>query len=119
MSYASGPTAAWSLEQRIRNLEGGDGQALRRRIGMALVVSQMLLEGAIKCGSAVALRYGRDTRFTLDVDAARVQSPVARAVPQRLRGVSGGRLGWVHGQAHPATAGRAFRLRNAAVRGEA
>jgi len=74
VSYASGPTAAWSLEQRIRNLEGGDGQALRRRIGMALVVSQMLLEGAIKGGSAVALRYGRDTRFALDVDAARVQS---------------------------------------------
>src|SRR5690554_4969705 len=41
---------------------------------MALVVvSQMLPEGAIKGGSAMALRYGRNTRFTQDVDATRVQ----------------------------------------------
>jgi len=66
------------LEQRIRNLEGSDGLALRRRIGMALViVGQMLPEGAIKGGSAMALRYGRGTRFTQDLDAARVQ-PLAK-----------------------------------------
>ena len=42
---------------------------------MALVVvGQMLPEGAIKGGSAMALRYGRNTRFTQDLDAARVQS---------------------------------------------
>ena len=42
---------------------------------MALVVvGQMLPEGAIKGGSAMALRYGRGTRFTQDLDAARVQS---------------------------------------------
>lgn len=42
---------------------------------MALVVvGQMLPEGAIKGGSAMALRYGRRTRFTQDLDAARVQS---------------------------------------------
>ena len=41
---------------------------------MALVVvGQMLPEGAIKGGSAMALRYGRGTRFTQDLDAARVQ----------------------------------------------
>lgn len=75
MSYAGAPTSVRSLEQRIRNLEGSDGLALRRRVGMALVVvGQMLPEGAIKGGSAMALRYGRGTRFTQDLDAARVQS---------------------------------------------
>jgi hypothetical protein len=66
------------LEQRIRNLEGTEELAIRRRVGMALVVvGQMLPEGAIKGGSAMALRYGRGTRFTQDLDAARVQ-PLAR-----------------------------------------
>lgn len=75
MSYADPPKSVRSLEQRIRNLEGDDGLALRRRVGMALVVvGQMLPEGAIKGGSAMALRYGRRTRFTQDLDAARVQS---------------------------------------------
>lgn len=42
---------------------------------MALVVvSQMLPEGAVKGGSAMALRYGLGTRFTKDLDAARIQS---------------------------------------------
>lgn len=78
MSYPNAPTSVRSLEQRIRNLEGNDGLALRRRVGMALVVvGQMLPEGAIKGGSAMALRYGRGTRFTQDLDAARVQ-PLAR-----------------------------------------
>jgi ribosomal protein S18 acetylase RimI-like enzyme len=78
VSYADTPTSVRSLEQRIRNLEGDDGLALRRRVGMALVVvGQMLPEGAIKGGSAMALRYGRGTRFTQDLDAARVQ-PLAR-----------------------------------------
>jgi hypothetical protein len=67
-----------SLEQRIRNLEGNDGLAQRRRVAMALVVvGQMLPGGAIKGGSAMALRYGRGTRFTQDLDAARIQ-PLAR-----------------------------------------
>ncbi len=78
MSYSDAPTSVRSLEQRIRNLEGDDGLALRRRVGMALVVvGQMLPEGAIKGGSAMALRYGRGTRFTQDLDAARVR-PLAR-----------------------------------------
>ena len=78
MSYSDAPTSVRSLEQRIRTLEGDDGPALRRRVGMALVVVwQLLPEGAIKGGSAMALRYGRGTRFTQDLDAARVQ-PLAR-----------------------------------------
>jgi hypothetical protein len=78
VSYSDTPTNVRSLEQRIRNLEASDGLALRRRVGMALVVvGQMLPEGAIKGGSAMALRYGRGTRFTQDLDAARVQ-PLAK-----------------------------------------
>ena len=75
MSYTGTPTNVRSLEQRIRNLEGSDGLALRRRVAMALVVvGQMLPDGAVKGGSAMALRYGRGTRFTQDLDAARIQS---------------------------------------------
>lgn len=75
MTYSGAPTSVRSLEQRIRNLEGDDGLALRCRVSMALVVvGQMLPSGAVKGGSAMALRYGRDTRFTRDFDAARVQS---------------------------------------------
>lgn len=74
MSYAEVPNSVRSLEQRIRNLEGSEELAIRRRVGMALVVvGQTLPEGAIKGGSAMALRYGRGTRFTQDLDAARVQ----------------------------------------------
>lgn len=75
MTYGGAPTNVRSLEQRIRNLEGDDGLALRRRASMALVVvGQMLPGGAVKGGSAMALRYGRGTRFTQDLDAARMQS---------------------------------------------
>jgi hypothetical protein len=74
VSYSDVPKSVRSLEQRIRNLEGSEDFAIRRRIGMALaVVGQMLPEGAVKGGSAMALRYGRGTRFTQDLDAARVQ----------------------------------------------
>jgi hypothetical protein len=75
VSYSTPPASVRALEQRIRNLEGNEGLAFRRRVGMALVVvGQMLPEGAIKGGSAMALRYGRGTRFTQDLDAARVHS---------------------------------------------
>ncbi|TAJ46971.1 MAG: hypothetical protein EPO52_14990 [Herbiconiux sp.] len=54
------------------NIEGDEGLVNRRTVGMALVVvGQMLPIGAIKGGSAMALRYGRATRFTKDLDAAR------------------------------------------------
>lgn len=72
MSYDTPPTNVRSLEQRIRNLEGAEGLASRRRVGMALVVvGQMLPNAAVKGGSAMALRFGRNTRFTQDLDAAR------------------------------------------------
>lgn len=75
MSYSTAPTSVRSLEKRISNLEGSNELASRRRISMALVVvSQMLPEGAVKGGSAMALRYGLGTRFTKDLDAARIQS---------------------------------------------
>lgn len=75
MRYADTPKNVRSLEQRIRNFEGDDGLAQRRRVGMALVVvGQMLPGGVVKGGSAMALRYGRGTRFTQDLDAARVQT---------------------------------------------
>lgn len=46
MSYSGAPTSVRSLEQRIANLAGGEELALRRRVGMALVVvSQMLRRG--------------------------------------------------------------------------
>lgn len=78
MSHASAPTSVRSLEQRIRNLEGNDGLAQRRRISMALVVvGQILPAGAIKGGSAMARRFGRNTRFTRDLDAARTGSLAA------------------------------------------
>ena len=74
MKYLTAPKNVRSLEQRIRNLEGDTGLALRRRVSMALViVGQMIPDGAIKGGSAMALRFGRATRFTQDLDAARVQ----------------------------------------------
>lgn len=75
MTYTGTPTNVRSLEHRIRNLEGDEGLAQRRRVSMALVVvGQLLPGGAIKGGSAMALRYGRGTRFTQDLDAARTQS---------------------------------------------
>ena len=98
MSYADAPTSVRSLETRIRNLEGDDGLALRRRVGMALVVvGQMLPEGAIKGGSAMALRYGRGTRFTQDLDAARVQPLAQFPATSRSRlppGGPGSPAGW-------------------------
>jgi hypothetical protein len=79
MEYTTPPANLRSLEQRVRNLESGDGLALRRQVTMAMVVvGQMLPEGAVKGGIALALRYGRaGSRFTQDLDAARVQ-PIAK-----------------------------------------
>lgn len=75
MKYTTPPTSVRSLEQRIRNFESTDSLVSRRRVAMALVVvSQMLPEGVVKGGSAMALRIGRNTRFTRDLDAARISS---------------------------------------------
>lgn len=74
MTYSTPPPNLKSLEQRIRNLEPDDTGSLRRQTTMAMVVvGQMLPEGAVKGGTAMALRYGRaEARFTQDLDAARV-----------------------------------------------
>lgn len=75
MRYSDAPRSIRALEQRIRNREGDEGLALRCRREMALaVIGQMLPEGTVKGGSAMALRYGRDARFTRDLDVARVRS---------------------------------------------
>ncbi|MFZ2503163.1 MAG: nucleotidyl transferase AbiEii/AbiGii toxin family protein [Nocardioides sp.] len=74
MTYSTPPPNLRSLAQRIRNLEADDTGSLRRQVTMAMVVvGQMLPEGAVKGGTAMALRYGRaESRFTQDLDAARV-----------------------------------------------
>lgn len=74
MTYSTPPPNLRSLEQRIRNLEADDTSSLRRQVTMAMVVvGQLLPEGAVKGGTAMALRYGRaESRFTQDLDAARV-----------------------------------------------
>ena len=60
MKYSTPPPNLRSLEQRIRNLEPHDTGTLRRQITMAMVVvGQMLPEGAVKGGTAMALRYGQ------------------------------------------------------------
>lgn len=75
MTYSTPPPNLKSLEQRIRNLERDDMGSLRRQVTMAMVVvGQLLPQGAVKGGTAMALRYGRsEARFTQDLDAARVQ----------------------------------------------
>lgn len=74
MSYEGTPTSVRSLEQRIRNLEGDEGLTQRRRVSMALVVvGQMLPAGAIK--GVVRWHFDMEgTRFTRDLDAARIAS---------------------------------------------
>jgi len=74
MTYSTPPPNLRSLEQRIRNIETNDTSSLRRQVTMAMiVVGQLLPEGAVKGGTAMALRYGRaESRFTQDLDAARV-----------------------------------------------
>ncbi len=72
MNYSTPPVSVTALKQRLRNLEGEELLATRRQVAMALViVGQLLPEGSIKGGSAMALRYGTSTRFTKDLDAAR------------------------------------------------
>lgn len=63
-----------SLQDRLRNVARDTGEAeTRLRTTVALVVvGQMLPEGVVKGGSAMALRCGRNTRFTKDFDAARI-----------------------------------------------
>ena len=47
VSSTEAPASVRSLEQRIRDLEGSDGLALRRRVAMALVVVGQMLSGGL------------------------------------------------------------------------
>lgn len=75
MSWTDPPPHRRSLEQRLRNT-AGDGRAFTRvRTTMALVVvSQMLPDGAVKGGTAMAFRLGMRARFTRDLDAGGIMS---------------------------------------------
>lgn len=69
------PKNLGSLNQRLANVHGQQNLVLRVVRTMALVVvGQLLPEGAVKGGSAMALRYGLNARFTSDLDAARLKS---------------------------------------------
>lgn len=79
MARREPPPHVRSLNQRIRNLAGGespeDKQRLELRLRRAIanvVVSQMLPDGVVKGGTAMKLRIGEaGSRFTPDFDAAR------------------------------------------------
>lgn len=74
VTYDSPPSGIRALNQRLMNLENDATLVTRRRTTMALViVGQMLPDGAVKGGSAMALRYGVNSRFTRDLDAARTE----------------------------------------------
>lgn len=108
MNYDTPPRSLSALNQRLRNLEDDETLAFRRRTTMALVVvGQMLPEGAVKGGSAMALRYGSNTRFTRDLDAARVKDLTAfRAdFEERLREGWGGFTGRLVERTPPKPAG--------------
>lgn len=66
------PSNLNALKRKIQNLEQNQLAETQRVNLMALVVlSQMLPEGAVKGGSAMAFRYGPGARMTSDLDAAR------------------------------------------------
>lgn len=57
VSHAGAPTTVRSLDPCIRNLESGDGLALRCCISMGpFVVNQILRSRVIRCGSVVVPR---------------------------------------------------------------
>ena len=72
--YATAPRSRESLSARIRNLAPEHRTTefrLRGTIGN-IVIGQMLPSGAVKGGTAMALRHGQSrTRFSPDVDVTR------------------------------------------------
>lgn len=108
MTYDTPPRNLSSLRQRLTNIEGKAESVNRRTVGMALVVvGQMLPAGAIKGGSAMALRYGTATRFTKDLDAARAGSmeEFTSELENRLRDGWAGFTGRLVTRAAPSPAG--------------
>ena len=72
MAATNVPNSRRNLDEAIKRAHGGC--YLRARTAMAnAVVGQMLPEGVVKGGSALKLRFGNAvTRFTTDLDAARI-----------------------------------------------
>lgn len=72
MSAIKTPNSRRNLDEAIKRAHGKD--YLRARTAMAnAIVGQLLPEGVVKGGSALKLRFGdAATRFTTDLDAARV-----------------------------------------------
>lgn len=66
------PLSVKMLDSRINETAGGDDLTRRNfRIMAMVVVAQMLPAGAIKGGTAMKIRMGNHTRFSLDLDVAR------------------------------------------------
>jgi len=72
MAAIKTPNSRRNLDEAIKRAHGED--YLRARTAMAnAIVGQLLPEGVVKGGSALKLRFGNAaTRFTTDLDAARV-----------------------------------------------
>lgn len=74
MSKHKRPNSRRNLDIAIERMAEGRGDPLRTRAALAAaVVTQMLPGGVVKGGTALKLRFGNaQTRFTRDLDAARV-----------------------------------------------
>jgi hypothetical protein len=68
------PSSRRNLDEAIKRLGTDTEEYLRTRFLIAnVIVGQFLPEGVVKGGSALKLRYGNEvTRFTRDLDAARI-----------------------------------------------
>lgn len=101
------PNSRRNLDLAIERVFGDREGALRVRRTMAnVIVGQMLPEGVVKGGSALKIRFGlRTTRFSQDLDAARVGDIDAfvDALEERLSVGWGGFTGHVipKAPAHP------------------
>lgn len=101
------PNSRRNLDLAIEREFGDREGALRARRTMAnVIVGQMLPEGVVKGGSALKIRFGlRATRFSQDLDAARVSDidDFVDALEERLSVGWGGFTGHVvpKAPAHP------------------
>lgn len=74
MAEGKRPNSRRNLDMAIDRFAAGTQDPLRLRVALAnTIVGQMIPEGAVKGGSSLKMRYGDGaTRFTRDLDAARV-----------------------------------------------
>ena len=85
MRYADPPMSVRSLEQHIRNLEGDDGLAQRRRVGMALVVvAEMFPGGVVKVAARWRCTAGAG-RALFSTSRSRAFGPIAPSVIDTMR----------------------------------